>query len=233
MSEAAHERRPSEKHAAQKAKPVERRFVPEPTGRSNTIALVGGVAALAFGAGAYGQWVHDTPLESAPVLLAVGALGIVLAAVLGDPGGAPIRVGKAGVAVERGRQQPDRIPWWEVERVILDPNGSIVVEGPQGRRISAAVAHHAAAAAWILKEALDRIPKRVAIQPDLQPALLRDTLEGGALVPAEPVQTAGRRCKASNLLISFEDDARLCEQCGQVYHRTRAPERCMTCDAKL
>jgi hypothetical protein len=194
---------------------------------------VGGLGALAFGAGAYGQWVHDTPLDSAPVLLAVGAVGIALAAVLGDPGGSPIRVGAAGVAVERGRQQPDRITWWEVDRVVLDPNGSIVIEGAHGRRISAAIAHHAAAAAWILKEALDRIPKRVTIDPERQPQLLRETHEGGALVPAEPVQTAGRRCKASDMLISFEDDARLCERCGQVYHRTRVPERCMTCDAEL
>lgn len=222
----------TDKHQAKDGKKaVERRFIPEPTARSNWIALFGGLGAAMLGAGVYGQWIHDVPLESAPIVLAVGAAGLALAGVMGDPGAAPIRVGGGGVAVERGTQ-PDRIAWWEIERVALEPAG-VVVEASPGRKIAAGLAHHAAAAAWIVKEALDRIPKRVTIDPERRPALLRDTHEEGVLVEGEPAQTAGRRCKASGTLISFERDAKVCGRCAQVYHREHVPKACLTCEAEL
>lgn len=228
-----HDHGHADKHADKDAKKaMERRFVPEPTARSNWIAMFGGLGAALLGAGVYGQWVHDGPLESAPLVLAIGAAALAVAGVMGDPGAAPIRVGKSGVAVERGTQ-PDRIAWWEVERIAFEPSGAVVVEASPGRKIAAGIIHHAAAAAWILKEALDRIPQRVQVDPERRPTLLTGTHEGGALVPGEPVQTAGRRCKASGTLISFERDARVCDRCAQVYHREHVPKQCLTCDAPL
>jgi primosomal protein N' len=47
------------------------------------------------------------------------------------------------------------------------------------------------------------------------------------------VQVAGRRCAKCDAVITFEVDARLCAQCGQVYHREHVPDRCVTCDAEL
>ena len=50
---------------------------------------------------------------------------------------------------------------------------------------------------------------------------------------AERAQLAGARCKASDELIAFEKDARLCGRCGEVYHKSHVPDRCLTCDAAL
>ena len=55
----------------------------------------------------------------------------------------------------------------------------------------------------------------------------------GELVPVEGLQVAGRQCAKSGKAISFERDARLCPNCGQVYHHTSVPKRCMTCKAEL
>src|SRR6476646_9397 len=141
---------------------VERRFTAEPTSRSNYQALLGGVGAAALGAGAYAAWMHDVPMVASPYLFGCGVLGIIVSMVIGSTDGMPLRVGDAGVAIERGGAQPERIAWFEVDKVLLEGKDRIVVEGGS-KRIVAAADHHAQAAGWIVKEALERIPKRVSV----------------------------------------------------------------------
>jgi hypothetical protein len=222
-----------EKKGRRAARPdtTEHRFVPQPSGRSGIINMSGGVGAALLGAGVYAQWVRDEPMASAPWVLAAGAAGLALSALLDDPGGAPLRVGSIGIAVEKRSSQPDRISWCDVEKVVLEGD-AVVVHGPGGP-VRAALATHGAAAAWIVKEADARVPRVVDIAPDGRARLPRPELDAGDTVHAELLQVAGRRCKASGKVISFEDDARLCAQCSQVYHREQVPERCLTCDAAM
>jgi hypothetical protein len=101
------------------------------------------------------------------------------------------------------------------------------------KKIVAAKDHHAGAAGWILKEALARIPKRVTVPADQQPGILAGTDDHGKLLVVEKMQLAGRRCKASNAVISFERDARSCRRCGEVYEKKHVPEKCLTCEAPM
>jgi hypothetical protein len=211
---------------------TERRFVAEPTRRSNFQALIGGLGVAALGAGTYATWMHDTPMPIAPYLFGGGTLAVVVAAVMGSADGMPLRVGDAGVAAERGGDQPERIAWYEVEKISLDGSDRVVVEGAK-KRIVAPVAHHAAAAAWILKEGLERIPKRVTVPPERSGPLLHAADPHAVAVAVDQVQVAGRRCKASNAIISFERDARLCKRCGEVYDKKHVPETCLTCEAPM
>jgi hypothetical protein len=55
----------------------------------------------------------------------------------------------------------------------------------------------------------------------------------GEVATLEPPQVAGLRCKATDKIIAFEADARLCGRCGEVYHKEGVPARCGTCDAAL
>jgi len=211
-------------------RPVERRFTAEPTGRSNIQALIGGLGAAALGAGSYAAWVPDVPLASSPYLFAAGALGLIVAALISERDATPLRVGAAGVAVERGGA-PERIAWYEVQDVRLEGE-RLLVEGA-GKRIVVPALHHGAAAAWVVKEALDRVPQRVKIPADKAAQLARGADEPGQLLPVEATQVAGRRCKASGVIISFEQDGRLCPRCGEVYDKKHVPERCLTCDAPM
>jgi hypothetical protein len=214
-------------------KMTERRFLAEPTTRSNLQALVAGLGVAALGAGAYAAWMHDVPMPAAPYLFVASAVAILGAWAMGSGESAPLRVGDGGVAVERGNTQPERLPWWEVEKISLDERGRLVVESP-GRRVVVARDHHAAAAASIVKEALARIPKRVAFSPQQTDALMRGLDDAAArIVEVPPVQIAGRRCKASGAIISFERDAVTCPRCGEVYDRRHVPSQCLTCDAPM
>jgi len=210
---------------------TERRFTAEPSGRANFQALIGGLGVAALGAGTYGTWMHDVPMPIAPWLFGGGTLAVVIASVMGSADSFPIRVGDAGVAVEHGGAQPERIAWYEVESVSLEDDKIVVKAG--SKRVVAPVAHHAAAAAWILKESLERIPKRVTVPVDRTAELTRATDEHGAVLTLEPLQVAGRRCKASNAIISFERDARTCKRCGEVYDKKHVPEKCLTCEAPM
>jgi hypothetical protein len=222
-----------EAHAKdQTGKLTERRFTAEPTGRANFQALIGGLGVAALGAGTYATWMHDVPMPIAPYLFGGGTLAVVVASVMGSADGMPIRVGDAGVAVERGSGQPERIAWYEVESVSLEDKNRIVVKAGS-KRIVAPASHHSAAAAWILKEALARIPKRVTVPADRTAELSRGMDEHGSVVSIEPLQVAGRRCKASNAIISFERDARICQRCGEVYDKKHVPENCLTCEAPM
>jgi hypothetical protein len=211
--------------------PTERRFVPEPTGRTNLTALMNGVGAAAFGAATYATWISEEPMSAGPVLFGGGVVAIVAAALLGDTS-PPLRVGAGGVGVEQGGRQPERAAWCDVTEVTLE-DGKRVVVTSAGPRVVAELDRHAAAAAWIVKEALDRIPKRVKIDPERAAQIVRGTDEHGAVVSYEPVQVAGRRCAKCDAVIAFEVDARLCARCGQAYHRDHLPERCSACDAEL
>lgn len=209
----------------------ERRFVA--TASSTTRFRNSGTAAGGFflGAGVYAQgWMSPTP-SYAMWLLGGGALLTVAANLFRDKDGAPIRVGPQGIAVERGGEQPERLAWCEVEKIVSEGT-SIAVYG-NGLRIGAGLPHHGPAAAWIIAEALGRIPKRVQVPAELRDKLPRTDKHPGTLVDGEPLQVAGRRCKASGKLVSFEDDARLCPRCAEVYHRDYDGKSCVTCEASL
>ena len=210
----------------------ERRFEAEPGARANFQALIGGLGVTALGAATYATWVHDVPMEAGPYLFGVGIIGVIAATLMGTSDGLPIRVGDAGVAVERGGTQPERIHWHEIDKVDLEGGDRVVVEGAN-KRIVAPTAHHAGAAGWILKEAMARIPKRVKVPAEHTPSILTGTEEHGKTLAVEKMQLAGRRCKASNAIISFERDARSCKRCGEVYERKHVPEKCLTCEAPM
>jgi hypothetical protein len=156
----------------------ERRFEAEPGSRANLQALIGGLGVTALGAATYATWVHDVPMESGPYLFGAGILGVIAATLMSASDGLPIRVGDAGVAVERGGSQPERIHWYEIDQVGLEGGDRMIVEGAN-KRIVAPLAHHAGAAAWILKEAMARIPKKVKV-PAEQTATGREDPARGA-----------------------------------------------------
>ena len=108
---------------------TERRFTAEPSGRANFQALIGGLGVAALGAGTYGTWMHDVPMPIAPWLFGAGTLAVVIASVMGSADSLPIRVGDAGVAVEHGGAQPERIAWYEVESVSLEDEKIVVKAG--------------------------------------------------------------------------------------------------------
>jgi len=210
----------------------ERRFEAEPGSSANFQALIGGLGVAALGAATYATWVHDTPMPVGPYLFGAGIVGVIIASLMGTSDGMPIRVGDAGVAVETGGNQPDRIHWFEIDKVSLEGSDRIVVEGAK-KRIVAPLGHHSAAAGWILQEAMARIPKRVTVPPEQTPAILTGTDEHGKTLVVEKMQLAGRRCKASDTIISFERDARSCKRCGEVYEKKHVPEKCLTCGAPM
>ncbi len=209
----------------------ERRFVATASSSAkfrNSGNIAGG---LLLGAGTYAQWWMNPAPAYAAGLLGAGALLTVAANFFPEKDASPIRVGAQGLAVERGGEQPERLAWCEVEKIVTE-GSSIAVYG-NGIRIGAGLPQHDAAAAWIITEALGRIPKRVEVPAELREKLPRTDAHPGILVDAEPLQVAGRRCKASGKLISFEDDARLCPRCAEVYHRDHEEERCLTCEGSM
>ncbi len=216
---------------AQSGQPSERCFLSAPTRRSNFRALLGGLGSAALGAATWATWMRETPMEGAQALFAIGVVGVVVSIVMGDPSAAPLRVGDAGVAVDRGGSEPDRIGWYEVDRVRFD-GVSVIVES-KSKRIVAPVETHEGAAGWIVQEALARVPKKVEIAEEQATMLLRATDDHGHIVVLQRAQVAGRRCRASGTVIAFEQDAVLCKRCGEVYDRQHVPGTCMACEAHL
>ena len=210
----------------------ERRF--EPTASAMAILSTVGmsIGAVLVGAGTYAQWLRAgelPPHPAAPWLLAGGAFLLIGVALFGQRLAKPVRVGDAGIALEKGPGEMDRLEWRDVSRVLLNST-TLSLQGA-GTSISVPIAVHAAAAARIFAEAARRIPAKV------------DGLDGSALgkpeandgeeLALEPPQIAGQHCKASDKLIAFEKDGRLCGRCGEVYHKDSVPSRCLTCDAPL
>jgi hypothetical protein len=209
----------------------ERRF--EPIRSQAVLLTIAGtlVGGLVLGAGVYAQWLAVHRISYAPWIVAAGAALLAAVILWGQVQGEAVRVGNGGLAIERGRSSPLRIAWYEMASIRIRDN-QVVVETPEAT-ISLRLDEHPVAAAWLLQEAEARIPDRVKVEASQKAVLPKPSDRDGVVVEVEASQVTGRRCRASDKVITFERDARLCPRCGQIYHVDALPERCLTCDASM
>jgi hypothetical protein len=208
----------------------ERRFMPEPTYASRASIVGGMVGALGLGAGVYSQWISDNPRAFAPYLFGAGALALGAALWFGDAGALPLRVGDAGLAIEKGSELT-RLAWCDLERVFSE-RGELVAQGKE-LTLRIPIAAHRTACAWILSEGTKRVPVAMDVKRASLVGLPEIKDSDGEFVAIEGLQIAGRHCAASGKPISFERDARLCPLCGQVYLKDQVPKKCVTCEQEL
>jgi hypothetical protein len=215
----------------------ERRFDPQGATSSRIVYLVGAIGAVAMGAGAWGQFgalVHEggpEPLKFASYILAAGALLVGAAIWIGTSGDPSLRVGDAGLAIEKGGLR--RMPWYAIERIEWRDEAVRVTgkdEAGAAMSIVAKLKSQPQAAAWIVKEARERIPTAVDVPAD---ATLPDPrASAGETLALEPPQVVGKHCASSGKVIAFEPDARVCPRCERVYFKTSVPAEC-ECGASL
>lgn len=208
----------------------ERRFSPEQTYASGAVVAVGMLGALAAGAGVWGQWISDVPHEYAPFLFGAGAIALGASLWFGDAGAVPVRVGDAGIALERGTELT-RLAWCELETIEI-ANKQLVAKG-KSATLSIPIAAHPKAVAWILAEGTRRLPDVMNVKSSATEGLPKPSDLDGELVPLEGVQVAGKHCAATNKPIAFERDARICPNCAQVYLKDSVPKKCVTCERDL
>ncbi len=225
--------RKSEKARARR----ERRFEPRSAMSARVVYLVGALGAVLMGAGAWAQFgamlqeSAPPPLKIAPYILALGALLVGAAIWVGTSGEPALRVGDAGIAVERRGLQ--RMPWYEVKEISWNGEGlRLSGKTDMGATLAytATLASHPQAIAWIVKEARERIPSVVQLP---EGGGIPDPLaSAGEVLPLEPPQVVGKHCAASGRVIAYEPDARICPRCERVYHKASLPETC-ECGASL
>ncbi|WP_437671057.1 hypothetical protein [Sorangium sp. So ce131] len=222
-----------ELHLRQRTDPrSERRFEPKASLALGLTLLGMSVAALLAGAAVYGQWFRAEeagPHPYAPYLFVGAVLLGGAAGLFGQWSLKPLRVGDAGVGLENGPTEIERIGWHEVTGLLLSED-ALTVQG-SGTAIAIPLRTHLPAASRVLAEVRRRIPERAA---DIKEGALPPPDDAaGEQRSLEPPQVAGLRCKASDKLIAFEADARLCGRCGELYHKDGVPSRCVTCSAPL
>ena len=225
----------------------ERRYEPKATAAAAISMVVLSVGAVLLGVGTYAQWLRrwgyetftphpDTtlaetlgPHPAAPWILLAGALALLAIAVFGPRPARPIRVGDAGVGAEIEANEIERVEWRDITRILL--GGDMLTLESAGTNLSIPLKLHPQAGARVVAEARKRIPAKLEDVDGEALDELDDAL--GEVLPLDPPHVAGARCKATDKLIAFEKDARLCGRCGEVYYKDSVPEQCLTCEAKL
>ncbi len=218
------------KKASHTRERTERRFLPERHLTPIWIVVLGMLGALTLGAGVYGQWVLEEPPSYATYLVVAGAIALAVALWFGDTKAIPIRVGEAGLAVEKGSELV-RLAWCDIKRIWVD-KGQLFAKGG-GLTLSVPVGAHPTAVAWVLSEGVRRVPDALDVKREEVEALPKPKDTDGESVAIIDVQVAGRHCAESGTPISMERDARLCPNCAQVYHYAHVPKACVTCKTKL
>src|SRR5215472_14246394 len=229
-----------EKTKKKKAERKERRFLPRATSKPRNVKLIGGAGATVLGVGAWAQFGRALlgselpPYPFAPWVLAAGAALFGVAVWMGSSGEPAVRVGAAGLAVEKGELR--RMPWHAIKRIGWDNDReTIEVKGDdetgKAWTFTLAALAHPQAIAWLLKEGRDRIPKVVDV-PDEPRGVPAAQAQAGEVVLLDPVQVVGKHCAESDRVIAYEPDARVCPKCERVYHKHYVPDEC-PCGASL
>ncbi len=209
---------------------TERRFLPAPGSVSRWALGLGLLGSALLGAAVYGLWLAPEQVPGSTPLALV-ALGAIVAAALMQRTAPPaLRVGELGVTWGEPAEAP-RVAWWEIKKLHV-VGAHLRLDTEQGQ-IDVPLLAHARGVARIVAEASLRIGKRVDVSPRAHERLppLLDT--DGQLVPVAGLQVAGRRCSASGRSITFESDARLCENCAALYHQSEVPAQCSRCERPL
>jgi hypothetical protein len=216
---------------------VERRFMPVSTTdrRFLYLLLMGG--GLLAGAGAFAYWGRDGQSvfhEQAFYLFAAASVFVSAALWFSSGSAAAVRVGAAGVAVERGGLQ--RMPWYALESLSWAAGEHALVltgsdEAGAAFTFQVSAKAHPAACAWIVAEAKDRVAKVVDLADEVRSQLGSPDPYAGVKMNV-PLHVVGRRCAQTGAVITFEPDARTCIMCERVYHKHSVPEVC-ACDAQL
>jgi hypothetical protein len=217
------------KHRTDDQERRERRFLPEATRAGMACVAVGWLGAVALGGGVWGRWVSEPAHDFASYLIAAGALAAA-ASLWWANVGSPVRVGDAGVATERG-SEVTRLLWCDIQRISVE-GGRLLVAGKE-RTISLPFGVHKRAVSWVLSEAARRVPEVMDVKQQVVRELPKPERSDGQVLPVTDLQVAGRHCAASGKVIAFERDARLCPDCGQVYHHAHVPAACQTCQKDL
>jgi hypothetical protein len=219
----------------------ERRFVAQSSYNPWLVRTLGGLGGSVLGAGVwaytYGQTFQaDEKLRAVPsYLVAAGAVLTGATIWLGTSSETPLRVGDPGISMERGEVR--RMPWWGVAQISFESgNLALVIAGKDESGSSwtfkVPVKSHAEAVGWIVKEALDRIPKLVDIRDDVLEKLPPAGSHAGMKIDLEPLQVVGKKDALTGKTISYEPDARVCTRCERVYFKRSVPKKCK-CGASL
>lgn len=231
-------------------KRLERRFVAKSANNPWLVRVLFVVGGLALGAGVYGYFYGESfkkaaeaaraagetvppealRMEAVPLYIVAAAAVILGVAIwLGTSSEPPLRVGAPGIAQERGELR--RMPWWAISQITWERGNlalAIVGADETGASWSFRVPSkaHPEAVGWILKEALDRVPKVVDISDVVIETLPGAGVHAGTVVELEPLQVVGKKDANTGKLISYEPDARTCTRCERVYFKTSVPKRC-------
>jgi hypothetical protein len=237
---------------------IERRFVAQSANNPWLVGILGGVGAATLGAGTYAYFYAESFKKAAEAARAGGANAVVpaealrmealplymiaFAAVvigitiwLGTSSEVPLRVGSPGISMERGEVR--RMPWWGISQITRESgNQALVIAGTDDAgtawTFKVPVAAHRDAVGWILKEALDRVPKVVDIDDGVLDEMPGAGAHAGMKIELEPLQVVGRKDALTGELISYEPDARVCTRCERVYLKRSVPKKCK-CGASL
>ncbi|MDF2694786.1 MAG: hypothetical protein K0S65_3169 [Labilithrix sp.] len=218
-----------------RARRQERRFVSQASTNATVVRGIGALAALLLGAGVWSyfyakSFADDPKLQAIPsYLIAGGAVLMGITIWIGTSSEPPVRVGAPGISVEKGELR--RMPWWGVERITFESGAlALVVSGKDESgsdwTFKVPLKPHPEAVAWIVKEALDRIPRRVDIADELLDRLPEAHEHAGMRVDLEPLQVVGKKDAITGKTISYEPDARVCSRCERVYFKRAVPKKC-------
>lgn len=227
--------------AAPKPKRQERRFLPQSSHSPWLVRALGAIGAAGLGAGAWGytyghSFESDEKLRQVPAyLVAGGAVLLGIAIWLGTSSDPAIRVGAPGIGVEKGDVR--RMPWWGVSQITWEAGTlalAVVGNDESGTSWSFKVPlrSNPDAVAWIVKEAQERIPKKIQLSDEALEKIPAATPHAGTRIDLEPLQVVGRKCASSGQTISYEPDARVCTRCERVYFKRSVPKKCK-CGANL
>ena len=228
----------------------ERRFAASGGVDAGIVRLMFAVGAMLLGAGAFGQFVRPNlspvdadgtalpalpPLPYAYGLLAAGALVTGVALWIGSSGGAAMRVGDGGVALEKGEIL--RLAWYSIKELTWDRAARAVHllgTDEMGAPVDWTFAekNYGDGVGYILKEARARIPQLVDVDTETADEVDSISADAGELLQLEPLQVVGKRCAQCDGVVAYEPEGRVCPQCERVYHKAHVPEHC-ACGANI
>ena len=194
-------------------------------------AILSMLGSFCIGLSFYALWIIEPPTAWSSISLFAGLICSGFGILFFSLPEISVAIGDAGIGVHDGKQRLS-LPWFSIKKVSYSW-GRLHINAGSQNSLTFNLNANLAAGALLLREVQGRPWCKVELTEATITRLQALKPRRGMTAKISEAIVAGRSCAASNKRIIFEEAARFCPNCSQIFSAENLPATCTECQAQL